>query len=54
MQDSNPGLQHRDSSGGVAVGLHAPGLSHTHGVRCYPSEDCTFPQVFYILYIIYI
>ena len=44
-QDENPSVECCDRHGGVAAGLHAPRLSHPHGVRRHPQEDCTLPQV---------
>ncbi len=45
FQDANPGVEHGYSAGGVAPGLHATRLPHTHGVRRHPQEDCPLPQV---------
>jgi hypothetical protein len=42
MQDTHPCLEHRHSSGGVAVGLHALGLSHPHGVGRYKGLGYAF------------
>ena len=41
----DPGLQHGDRPGGLAPGLHAPGVPLAGGVRRHPQADCHLQTV---------
>ena len=45
IQDKNPSVEHGDSSGGVAAGLHVAGLPIPGGVCCHPQTDCHLQTV---------